>query len=179
MHRFQICIMKWKGLTLASWLLGAAVLIPAGCTGYRLGSTLPPGISVVHIPTFVNKTSEPRLELDTSQATLSEIQRDGTLSVGDLSKCDVILNVTLVGFSLEPLRYDSDTATTTQEYRLKITANISLTNRMTKEVMTSTSVEGEKDFTLSGDLTSAKRAALPEAARDLAHDIVESIVEYW
>jgi len=160
--------------------LGAAMsLLMAGCAGYRLGSTLPPGINVVHIPTFVNETSEPRIDIETSQATLSEIQRDGTLSVSSLDKSDVILNVTLVGFELQPLRYDRDSATTAQEYRLTMTANITLTHRLTKRVLTQKTVEGEEDFTPIGDLSSAKRAAMPEAARDLAHDIVESIVEYW
>jgi hypothetical protein len=160
--------------------LGATLsLLMAGCVGYRLGSTLPPGIHVVHMPTFVNKTSEPRIDIETSQATLSEIQRDGTLSVGSLEKSDVILNVTLVGFKLDPLRYNSDSATTAQEYRLTITAKITLTHRLTKRVMTQATVQGEEDFTPTGDLSSAKRAAMPEAARDLAHDIVESIVEYW
>ncbi|MBT3191908.1 MAG: LptE family protein [Verrucomicrobia bacterium] len=160
-------------------LLGCLSILPAGCAGYRLGSNLPPGISVVHVPTFINKTSEPRLEIETSQATISELQRDGTLSVSDRRKSDVILKVTLVGFKLQPLRYEADRSTTTREYRLTITSDVVLVNRLTKEVMTHTTVRGEADFTPAGDLSSAKRRALPEAARDLAHDIVESIVEYW
>jgi hypothetical protein len=160
-------------------LIGILPLLHTGCAGYRLGSTLPPDINIVHVPTFINKTTEPRLEIETSQATISEFQRDGTLSISDISKCDVILNVTLVGFKLDPLRYDPDTSTTTREYRLTITSDIELVNRVTKAVMTRTTVQGEADFTPTGDLSSAKREALPTAARDLAHDIVESVVEYW
>ena len=180
MYHLQSRTLRRLHHTASVLFLGATMsLLMAGCAGYRLGSTLPPDIRVVHIPTFVNKTSEPRIDIETAQATLSEIQRDGTLSVSSLDKSDVILNVTLVGFKLQPLRYDSDSATTAQEYRLTMTADITLTHRLTKRVMTQTTVQGEEDFTQTGDLSSAKRAAMPEAARDLAHDIVESIVEYW
>jgi len=169
-------IVRYGHPVLAILLVG---VLGAGCVGYRLGSTLPPGINVVHVPTFVNKTTEPRLEIETSQAAIRELQRDGTLSVSDLGKSDVVLNVSLIGFRLEPLRYESDNTTTTREYRLTITADIKLTNRRTGKVMTHTTVQGEADFVPTGDLSSAKREALPEAAADLAHDIVESIVEYW
>jgi hypothetical protein len=172
-----------KRLTLASGIgiacITAASLLFTGCVGYRLGSTLPPGINVIHITTFINKTTEPRLEIETTQATIREVQRDGTLSVSDLEKSDVILRVALVGFKLEPLRYETDRSTTTREYRLTITANLTLTDRITKKVLTQSTVQGEADFTPTGDLSSAKREALPEAAKDLAHDIVESVVEFW
>ncbi len=169
-----------NGLGLAGLLLVVILGIHStGCIGYRLGSTLPEGINVIHVPTFVNKTTEPRLEIECSQAALRELQRDGTLSVSDLEKSDVVLNVELTGFRLDPLRYNADTSTTTREYRLTITANITLTNRRTKEVMTRNTVHGENDFIPAGDLSSAKREALPGAAADLAHDIVESVVEFW
>ncbi len=164
---------------LAILLAGTLGVLPGGCMGYRLGSTLPDGINIVHVPTFVNKTTEPRLEIECSQATLRELQRDGTLSVSNLEKSDVVLEVVLTGFRLEPLRYDADNSTTTSEYRLTITADLVLTNRRTKKIMTQDTVQGETDFVPTGDLTSAKREALPDAAEDLAHDIVESVVEYW
>ena len=172
-------IIRYGHRVLAILLVGVLGTLPGGCVGYRLGSTLPPGINVVHVPTFMNKTTEPRLEIETSQATIRELQRDGTLSVSDLGKCDVVLNVALIGFRLEPLRYERDNSTTTREYRLTITADIKLTNRRTGKVMTHTTVQGEADFVPTGDLSSTKREALPDAAEDLAHDIVESIVEYW
>ena len=40
-------------------------------------------------------------------------------------------------------------------------------------------VQGEADFELVGDLSSAKAQALPTASEDLAHDIVERVVEAW
>lgn len=164
------------GRLLTGTLLAA---LCAGCAGYRLGSTLPPDINVVHVPTFVNETPEPRLEIEATQATIREIQRDGTLSISDLQLADVVLDVRLIKFKLEPLRYEADNVVATKEYRLTITAGLTLTNRKTDTIMIRNTVQGEADFVPTGDLSSAKRDALPVAAKDLAHDIVESVVEYW
>lgn len=159
----------------------AVAALSAGCTamGYRVGSSLPPGISVVHVPALENRTSEPQLELATTKAVMSELQRDGTLSVGDIEKADVVLTVVLDNFVLAPLRYERDSATATSEYRMTIRASIELKNRRDGRVMVKNTVKGETDFIPSGDLSSAKRDALPRAAADLAHQIVKSVVEFW
>lgn len=155
--------------------------LTSSCTalGYRVGSSLPPGINVVNIPVLENRSGEPQLELTTTKALISELQRDGTLSVGDIEKADVVLTVVLEDFSLQPLRYESDSATATSEYRLTIRASLVLKNRRDGKVMVTNKVKGETDFVPTGDLSSAKREALPRAAADLAHQIVKSVVEFW
>ena len=45
-----------------------------GCTSYRLGSMLPPGVKTVYVPTFVNETSEPFIEVDATRATIQALQ---------------------------------------------------------------------------------------------------------
>ena len=150
-----------------------------GCVGYQLGSTLPPGIKTVFVSTFVNQTGEPRVEVEATRAAIQEFQKDGTLRVRGKDQADALLTVTLVEYELEPLRYEKDRAKTTQEYRLLLTADIVFERASNGEVLVSRRVFGETDFEPAGDLSSAKRAALPAAARDLAHDIVESVTEYW
>jgi hypothetical protein len=154
------------------------VLLTDGCA-YRLGSTLPPGIRTVHIANFVNHSGEPQLEVETTRAVIQEFQKDGTLRVAAADAADLSLTVTLTGFALEPLRYDSDQAKTTSEYRLRITARLQLKRNSTGKEMLDKAVEGETTLQPGADLTSAKVEATPAAAADLAHDIVESVVEYW
>lgn len=156
-----------------------AVLAVSGCAGYRLGSTLPPGLKTIYVPTFVNNTREPQLESEATQAVLQEFQKDGSLSLTTADRADAILRVSLVSYRLVPLRYDKDRAKTTREYRLKLQADVECTRTDTGDVLVSRRVSGESTFEPVGDLSSAKRDALPEAARDLAHDIVESVVETW
>jgi len=161
--------------------LCAGLLLNSGCAafGYRVGTTLPPGIEVVHVPSFENKSGEPRIDLGATQATIAQIQRDGTLTIGGIDKADVVLLVVLTDFSLTPLRYDSDTATSTREYRMTIKADVKLVRQLDKTVIAASSVKGETEFVPTGDLSSAKRDALPKTEEDLAHQIVKSVVEFW
>ncbi len=169
----------WSGLGAVLLLSGLAMMAGCSALGYRLGSTLPPGIDVVHVPTVINRTSEPLIELQVTQSIVNELQREGTLSVADIDKADVVLNVFLDGFTLAPLRYESDQATATSEYRMTLRAVVELENLRTGEKMVQTTVRGEADFTPAGDLTSSKREILPKAADDLAQRIVQSVVEFW
>jgi len=169
------------GVRCASAALVAAFLAGAGagCVGYRLGTTLPPGIQTVYVPAFVNRTGEPRIEIEASRATLEELQTDGTLRVAGAAEADSVLSVTLVGYRLDPLRYERDRPKTTREYRLQLTADIVFRRVSPEAVLVKKTVQGDATFEMVGDLATSKDGALPQAARDLAHDIVESIVEYW
>lgn len=165
------------GRTLLAGL--AAALCLSGCVGYRLGSTLPPDLRTLHVPPFANKCGEPLIEIETTQATIQDFQKDGTLRIVDADRADAILEVALVKYVLEPLRYEKDRSKTTKEYRLQITADVTLTRAGTNKILTRSQALGETTFLPGSDLTSAKRAALPAAAVDLAHHIVQSVVEYW
>ncbi len=173
------CHAKYAGVKRGLCLLAAVLIGGGGCAGYRLGSTLPPGINVVNVPSFVNETAEPQIEIETTQAVISEFQRDGTLSTGDAGKADVVLSVTLKSLTLVPLRYDGEAPTTTHEYRMTIRADLRLIEVRSGTVLTTASVIGETDFIPEGDLSTAKRTALPGAAEDLARRIVRAVVEFW
>lgn len=162
-------------------VLGLAVAaLAAGCAGYRLGSTLPPGVRSVYVPTFINKTGEPLLEADTTSATVREFQKDGTLRVvPSADEADLDLTVTLKKYGLEPLRYQSDNSKKAREYRLRIDVEIVCKRKGVEAPMVQKEVYGEATFYPEGGLSSSKQQALPDAAEDLAHNIVESITEAW
>jgi hypothetical protein len=174
--------MKTRNFTsLCAFTTGIALLFTvSGCTGYKLGSNLPPGIRSVAVPAFVNQTGQPALETLTTGATIQEFQKDGSLKVAPREQADSVLEVTLTRYSLTPLRYRENRATTAQEYRLTIRADVILRKSSTKDVVSQTSgVEGYADFETLTDLPSAQRDALPKAAQDLAHRIVKTVVEFW
>jgi len=158
-----------------------AILWPllSGCVGYRLGTTLPPGIRSLYVPAFVNRTGEPQVEVAATRAAIQEFQQDGTLRIVSEEAADGRLDVELLEFRLEPLRYDADNSRTTSEYRLIIIARVDFYRCGTGEMLTSRSVRGEAAFSPSGDLSLGKLEALPDAAEDLAHHIVKTVVEYW
>lgn len=160
-------------------LLAALTVLP-GCAGYRLGSMLPPEIRTVHIPTFVNKSPEPQIESDCTRAAIEEIQRDGSLKVAKEEQADAILAVTVTGYQLQPLVYRRDETRSAREYRIVLTASYMMTRRSDGVVLSEGSrVRGEGVFVVAGDLSSSKARGLPIAARDLAHSIIEQVVETW
>jgi hypothetical protein len=169
-----------KSLAQLSSLLMLAVL-STGCASYQLGSMLPDDIKTVYVPIFVNKTSEPMIETEATQAAIRELQMDGSLKVVSArEEADTLLAVTLTDYRLTPLRYERELNTTANQYRLTLTAQVVLTRRTTDKVVSQNPrIQGECDFPIAGDFTMSKKQGLPSAAEDLAHGIVESIVETW
>jgi hypothetical protein len=170
--------LKFLGLA----LLGLALALPlllTGCRAYRLGSTLNPRLKTVFIPVFVNQAGYPQLETRTTAATIEEFQRDGTLRVAERETSDLVIEVTLQRYLLQPLRYNPNRTTTATEYRILMDAVMTVRGRDGKVLMADIKIRGESTFEFSGDIATARQQALPQASRDMAHRIVETVVEAW
>ncbi len=175
MKRHSIC------LTPLALTLGVLLVTPmAGCVGYKLGSNLPPGIRTVFVPLFVNETGEPGLETITTSAAIEEVQKDGSLKIAPREQANCVLEVKLRSYKLNPVRYRRDQTTTAREYRLDLTADYVLKKLPGNEVIAQgKGINGFTNFEALSDLPSARRTALPAAARDLAHRVIREITEYW
>ncbi len=154
-------------------------LVVSGCAGYRLGSSLPSDMRSIFVPTFANETEEPLIEIEATSATIAEFQRDGTLRIENEETADLVLDCKLVSVTLDPLRYSETDKSRPNEYRLTLNASFILKRGGTGEVVSRQSVCGESTFVFSGNLAGSKKSAIPEASRDLAKRIVESVVETW
>ena len=156
------------------------LLFAAGCANYRLGSMLPKDIRTVYMPTCRNQTPEPLIEQDVTRAVLSQIQMDGSLRVASEADADVVLEVTLNRFWLDPVAYEAGRSSTANQYRMSIKASFALIRQSDRSVVVeSPSVTGWYDFDFAGDMTSSKAVALRPAAEDLGRRIVGQIVQYW
>ncbi|MFN2350712.1 MAG: LPS assembly lipoprotein LptE [Kiritimatiellia bacterium] len=160
-------------------MLTLLLLTGCGCVGYRLGSTLPSDIRSIFIPIFANLSGEPLVEFDLTNTTIEEFQRDGTLQIARMDEADIVLRCTLTRISLDPLRYDRGDRSTPNEYRLRLDVNYTLQRRSTRERVSEGTVSGETTFVFAGNLTLAKKNAIPRAAEDLAKNLVQAVVEVW
>ena len=171
--------MNWNGFWAAA-VAAALAWAASGCTTYYLGSMLPGDVRTVFVPTCRNQTTEPFLEQDVTSALMAALQTDGSLKVAGEKEADTVLRVTITGFALDPVAYESGTSNTTEEYRMTLTASYVLTRRADGTVVAEgTSVKGWEDFDFTGDLTSSKAVALRPAAEDLGRRIVNALVMYW
>lgn len=154
-------------------------LILSGCTGYRVGSTLPESIQTVSL-TIVNETDEPSIEVQVMKALRSELQMDGRLAIRSQSEADAVLSVTLTSYYLSPMAYDRERGTLAREYRMILNGRAVLYDADTGDVIMETPrVAGRADFPYVADLTTAKLGALPDAADDLARKVVSATVTTW
>ncbi len=172
--------MQQVGRGLAALALWLGVWLCGGCAGYQLGTSLPAGVRTVYVPMFENGTDQARIEFDTTNATILEFAKDGTLKVVDQKISDTILIVRVTKYELLPVRYESNRLTTTAEYRLVLTAEMTFkTIKSGKISVKRTGITGETVFAVAGDLSVASRNALPKAAQDLGYRLVRAVVEYW
>ena len=161
------------------WVVALMAMGLGGCTGYRLGTTLPPNLQSVFVPTFTNTSAEPQVEIPATSDTVNEFMRDGTMTVSDARNASTTVHGSIIKYELVPVRYDRDDAKATEEYRMIITATIRFVQNDTGKVLMETTVKGDTTFPVGGDLPSAKRAALPDASRSLARKVVGAVITYW
>lgn len=166
---------RWRSL---AWV--AFVCACAGCANYRLGSMLPETIQTVHIPTVVNETSEPLLEAEATRALAAEVRFDGTLRAVGADTADTVLEVRLLSYRVLPVTFSAARDATPDKFRALLTASYVFRDRKTGRVIAGGDrVEGEAVFNSTGDLTSARTAAVPAVTRDLAKNLVSRVVETW
>ncbi len=148
-----------------------------GCAGYHVGTLLPERYRTIRVPMFRNATSQPNIESLATNAVIEKLNVDGTLQVVERDP-DLLLECTIVDYVRTAVRYSQRTRP--EEYRLTITVSATLKDvREGKDTWSKRPISGETEFQVGADLHSSERAALPMAMEDLAHDIVEAVVEGW
>ncbi len=160
-------------------LAATAALTLGGCLQYQLGTTLPEDLRSVHMPSVLNRTEEPGIDRLASTALLRELQREGTLSVTSEDAAATLLTVTVVRFTMEPVRFARHDSRTPDEYRAAVFAEVLFQNARTGATLYAGVVEGETTFPTGTDLVSARQEMLVEACQDLARRIVDRCVSIW
>ncbi len=157
-----------------------ATLLFSGCMGYNLGGSRPEGVETVTLASVVNTSGEPSIELQVTHAMRQRIQFDGRMKLVNSPKnADAVIEITLTKYSLTAISYRSDLRTTPESYRLRITGVAELKDAQTGETLSTSSTYGESTFDFESDLTSSKRDALPEAAKEISKFILDDLIERW
>lgn len=79
-----------------------------GCGYQMVGKEThrPPGISSIAIPTFINQTFEPGIEIPLTQGFLREFIQDRRVKVVDRKEADSILEGVIKSFQIHSVSYD-------------------------------------------------------------------------
>ncbi len=175
MHRTQSNI-------IAPLLLGALMTISA--CGYSFsgrGLVVPKDARTIAILTFLNGTNEPNVDVELTNAVVSEFIADGRLRVVDREEADLVLKGTVATFEVIPLSYTTDAYA--QQYQIRLRVRVGLTDRSGKVIQPEQVIESGliSSYTVTiGDISAtkaAKQVALQNASKDFAKTIRSRILE--
>jgi len=126
-----------SALNVLALICGALVTL-TGCAGYQLGNQKPSyaGVHNIHVPSFKNKTLEPRLSSLVTNAVLKEIQADGTYKVTNRANCDAVLVGTISDFNKQQLRAFRDNTLDSTELSIRLVCDFYLADPNTGKRLT-------------------------------------------
>ena len=159
----------------------AVALTMSSCTGYRLGADQPAvmeGVTTIAVPVFRNDSSIPRSAVLITNRVVRQFQVDGTYSIVDTSRADVIVRGTVRPVKRQQLRNDKFNVLRTIEQEVRLVLDYSVETR-SGAVLTTGTVEGSTSAFLDSNFQRSESQALEEAASRLAEDLVSRLSEGW
>lgn len=150
-----------------------------GCAGYQLGPVngAPAGDKTVEVLPLNNQTPQPRLGDAVTQALRQRLQVDGTYHLTTSAPGDLVISGVIRQYEHEGLGYLNRDATTAQNYRVGVSVQITVRDRVTGKLLLDRIVKGHTLVDMGSDFASAERQAMPLLAADLAQNIVELLTE--
>jgi outer membrane lipopolysaccharide assembly protein LptE/RlpB len=159
----------WKKLFLTFF----AVLM-AGC-GYQMvgkETHVPPGINSIAIPTFVNQTFEPGIEVPFTQGFLREFIQDRRVKVVGRNEADSVLEGVIKSFQIYSVSYDRSGIAL--EYQTTVVIDLTLRKKTGEILWMEKDLSDSRVYRTSYNILvseSNKAAAIQSLARFMAERI--------
>jgi outer membrane lipopolysaccharide assembly protein LptE/RlpB len=150
------------------------MLVLLGC-GYQMvgkETHVPTGLNSVAIPTFVNQTFEPGIEVPFTQAFLKEFIQDRRIKVLDRSEADSILEGVIKNFQIYSVSYDRSGLAL--EYQTTVVIDLTLKKRTGEILWRENDISETRWFRASSSVLiseSNRAAAIQEIGRFVADRI--------
>ena len=156
-----------------------AVMLLAGCAGYKLGPSngLEAGSRSIEINPPVNQTMEPRIAEELNQQLRKQVQRDGTYKLRTRGDGDVIVTTTVTRYRRIGESYQPRDTLTVRDYRIQLVAFVTAYDRVSGRNIVNREFVGRTWVRIGADQASAERQALPLLTEDLARNITSAIAD--
>ncbi|HVQ21311.1 MAG TPA: LptE family protein [Terrimicrobiaceae bacterium] len=158
-----------------------AFALLGGC-GYKLGEIRPTpmrSVRTLAVPTFKNRTYEPRVEVLLADTLIKTLQEDGTYTIVSDDTADAILHCTVTKIERRSIRSVQNNVLATAEFGLHLDIAYEVADRVTGSLLKKGKVRGDTSFFSSSDIQTTERQAIPVAARDAAIELTTEIAEGW
>lgn len=161
-------------------VIGLSLLL-SSCS-YHLrgtGSSLPPHIKKIYVPTFINQTTRFQLDLKLTEGVRDELVARGKVELtGDQADADAILTGEITAFTVNPISFTEDASADT--YNIIIVAKIVLRDLVNRRVVFSnpsfTYVE-QYEVSDGTDFETVEQEAISKVALKFARTLVITILE--
>ncbi len=188
-------------LTLAVCSLAAVAM--SGCAGYKMGSVKPEAYSHIHtisVPTFENRTLEPRVSVLVTNAVIKQIQMDGTFKVASKGNADAELRGSISRIERQQLRSARTDTFQSTELLSYLVIRWALHDPVTGEKLEYNQARDIDDNNVDGtsglrvrpgqnvgrtivfldpNFQTSERGAIPVAAQKMAEQMVSQLTEGW
>ena len=160
-------------------ILGLAACFLTGCAGYRLGPTNDAiaGARSIEVLPFDNKTLQPRLGDAVTQSLRERFQADGTFHLKTNGGADVVLTGNITRYFRQGLSYLNVDVTTTENFRVGVTAHVVARNSSTGKLLLDKDISGYTLVNVGTDLASSERQSMGLLADDLARNVTMALTE--
>jgi outer membrane lipopolysaccharide assembly protein LptE/RlpB len=152
-----------------------------GC-GYKLGEIRPTpmrSVRTLAVPTFKNRTYEPRVEVLLADTLIKTLQEDGTYTIVSDDTADAVMHCTLNKVERRSIRSVQNNVLATAEFGLYLDIAYEVTDRVTGSILKKGRVTGKSTFFSNTDLQTTERQAIPIAARNAAVLLTIEVAEGW
>lgn len=158
------------------WALLAVALV-AGC-GYGLrAGKLRPGLERVAVPYFDNRSDEPQIEIELTEAVIAGLVADRTLRIAEESEAQALVLGTVRRYTFGEAFFGSDRRA--EEYRIDIEVEVRVVEREGDEVIAGPQrIRGTGSYYLS-EGQAGEAEARAQAARMIVEGILNLVVEEW
>ena len=152
-------------------------IVLTGC-GYTTSALRGERMQKIYVATFLNKTYEQGLDRLVTDRIIDEFIFRGGVKVVEEDRAEIELKGVIKEYILKPLSYNRENQA--EEYRLRITVDISLKDCETKKVIwEARDLSGEWTFLLSGPLAVSEEEAKEKAIEYLVREAVQRSLEMW
>ncbi len=161
-------------------LAAVAVLGLSGCgTGYVWRASVPAAKRTVSVPTFRNSSDVNELGAVVTRQLLREFQREGTFKLRSAGEAAIEVQGEIKSATGSVAAYDRKSGFRKNSYDLAVTAEISVIDRESHQVLIDNHIyTATVSFTAGNDLMTAKRDASGRVADELAQQVVDDILNY-
>lgn len=159
-------------------LVGLLALVEVGCGLYTVKpGRVRPGLETVAVPYFENRSDEPDIEVEFTEAVIEGLIADRTLRVVEEDVSDALVLGTIRGYKFQEVFFGEDRQA--EEYQITVSMEVSLVERATNETIAGPrSITGRGSYLLSEGLTGEQQARA-DAATQLVEGILNLVVEEW